>query len=300
MIVIQTALPVEQQAVLEHLVDLEVHRHPHGTLFDVGSLAGQPSRRIALGVTGPGTQTAAALTERAIAEFSPTAIMFVGVAGGRRSWLEIGDVVVASKVYSYHGGRSEDDDFLVRPRAWEISHELEQAAKRLPRGNTWYSRLPAASAGLSPQVHFEAIAVGDVVVNSTTSSLAKLIHHHYNDAIAVEMEGSGFAQAAHLSGQVPWVVIRAISDHADGSKEVTDSQGGQGVAARHAAAFAVALAAALDDRHDDNPGRQPGRAGSPPPPAVQHTNVAHSGAQVGHQVGTHVGNSSVTFTGERR
>ncbi|GAB4587786.1 5'-methylthioadenosine/S-adenosylhomocysteine nucleosidase family protein [Nocardia sp. IFM 10818] len=283
MIVILTALGVEQDAVLGHLVDIEVHAHDKGTLFDVGTIAGRPGHRVAVGITGAGTTSAAALTERARAEFSPAAMMFVGIAGGLRDWLAIGDVVVATKVHSYQGGRSEDDAFLVRPRSWELSHRIDQVARRLRRGNSWYSSLPERERAAEPDVHFEPIAVGDVVLNSTTSELARRIRSSFNDAIAVEMEGSGFAHAAALGDHAPAVVVRGISDHADGMKASADRAGGQSIAAQNAAAFAIELAVLLDSEPDPTP------APPIPPastlPAINSKVIARDQAKVDKQVG---------------
>lgn len=281
MFVILTALGVEQDAVLEHLVDIEVHEHDKGTLFDVGTIAGHPRHRVAVGITGAGTTTAATLTERARAEFSPTVMMFVGIAGGRRDSLSIGDVVVATKIHSYQGGRSEDDEFLVRPRSWELSHRLDQVARRLCRNNDWCSFLSGGAP--IPGVHFDAIAVGDVVLNSRKSELARRIHTSYNDAVAVEMEGSGFAHAAALGDQVPAVVIRGISDHADGTKASTDRAGGQVIAARNAAAFAIALATRLEP----GPGSEAADRSSPNPPvpAIDNKVIARDHARVDRQIG---------------
>jgi nucleoside phosphorylase len=287
MIVILTALAVEQNAVLEHLVDVDVHEHSAGTLFEVGTLAGYPQHRVAVGITGPGTTTAAALTERAQAEFSPSAMMFVGVAGGLRDWLTIGDVVVATKVYSYQGGRSEDDGFLIRPRSWDASHRIDQAARRLSRRDAWYDFLPEDAREAGPEVHFEPIAVGDTLLNSTTSGLARRLRESYNDAVAVEMEGSGFAHAAALSDQLPVVVIRGISDHADGTKELTDGKGSQRVAARNAAAFAVALAAAL--KPVEGPVATAPASSTPASPVVHNRNIARDNAHVDHQIGVNLG-----------
>jgi adenosylhomocysteine nucleosidase len=284
MIVILTALNVEQDAVLEHLNSVEVHKHADGTIFDVGTLAGHPDHRIAVGITGPGTTTAAVLTERARAEFSPTAMMFVGVAGGLRDWLAIGDVVVGTKIYSYQGGRSEDTGFRVRPRAWEISHRIEQTARRLPRNNNWHDFLPEEAKLDAPSVEFGPIAVGDVVLNSTTSAIARRIRESYNDAIAVEMEGSGFAHAAALSDQLPVAVIRGISDRADGTKDLTDGENSQHVAARNAAAFAAALAAALEPRASRTP-----HVTEPVAPMVHSRNIARDNSHVDQQVGVNLG-----------
>lgn len=283
MIVILTALGVEQDAVLKHLVDVEVHEHDKGTLFDVGTIAGHPGHRVAVGVTGAGTTTAATLTERARAEFSPAVMMFVGVAGGLCDQLAIGDVVVATKVHSYQGGRSEDDEYLIRPRSWDLSHRLDQAARRLCRGNIWHGFLSEQARKDGPNVHFDPIAVGDSVLNSTRSELARRIRASYNDAIAVEMEGSGFAHAAALGDQVPAVVIRGISDHADGMKASADRAGGQSIAARNAAAFAVALAASLEPESDSTATTP--ASPTPTMPTIDNKVIARDHARVGKQIG---------------
>lgn len=275
MIVILTALPIEHEAVLAHVSDARTRRHGTGTLFEVGTLTGHPDRRVAVGLTGPGLTTAAALTERAIAEFSPSAMLFAGVAGRLHDWLRIGDVVVATRVYSHHGGLSGPDGRLhARPHSWEISHEIDQLAKRIPRRPDW-------CAEGAPAVHFAPIAAGDVVLNSADSPLARRLKHIYNDAVAIEMEGAGFAKAAHLAGTVPTAVVRGISDHADGTKERTDREGGQRVAARNAAAFAAAIAATLHDPGTDTP--EPAREA--PAPQLRNTNVAKGNARVRNQTG---------------
>ncbi|MCK2237401.1 MULTISPECIES: 5'-methylthioadenosine/S-adenosylhomocysteine nucleosidase [unclassified Crossiella] len=283
-----TALDVEHAAVLEHLVDVRPHRHPAGTVFDVGTVAGHPGHRVALTMTGAGTTAAATLTERANAEFAPTAMVFVGVAGGLRDWLAIGDVVVATKIYSYQGGRSENDEFLVRPSAWSVAHRLDQEARRLLRGNAWHSFLPDRTENDPPVAYFEPIAVGDVVLNSRTSELARRLHTSYNDAVAIEMEGSGFAHAAHLGDQVRAVSVRGISDHADGGKAAADRSGGQRLAARNAAAFAIALITALEPDEDTPGGEEP-----PPPavPVIHNTNTARDNARVGQQIGVNFGSA---------
>ena len=285
--VIMTALDVEHAAVLEHLDDVRPHRHPSGTVFDVGVVASRPEHRVALALTGAGTTAAATLTERANAEFAPDAMVFVGIAGGLRKWLAIGDVVVATKIYSYQGGRSEKDKFLVRPSAWSISHRLDQEARRLPRGNAWHSFLLERAEVESPVVYFEPIAVGDVVLDSRTSELARRLHTSYNDAVAVDMEGSGFAHAAHLGNQVHAMAVRGISDYANGDKSKADAAGGQRLAARNAAAFAIALITALEPDHDIAGNEEPPVA----MPVVHNTNTAQGNARVGQQIGVNFGST---------
>ncbi|HJP73610.1 MAG TPA: 5'-methylthioadenosine/S-adenosylhomocysteine nucleosidase [Pseudonocardiaceae bacterium] len=250
MIVILTALEVEYRAMREQLSGLRRHRHSAGTLFEIGAFERHPEKEIALALTTAGNASAAIMTERAINEFSPQTVIFVGVAGGLAKWLVIGDVVVATKVYAYHGERSEGDGDKFRPRAYEPSHELEQLARSLARKNEWCAETGAGQS--RPQVHFEPIASGEVVLNTRNSPTARLLDRNFNDAVAVETEGAGVAQSAHLQGDLPTITVRGISDFADGNKDAVDRTGSQELAARHAALFARALILAIE------PGTGPG------------------------------------------
>lgn len=286
MIVVLTALELEYQAVRAHLTDVAERRHRAGTRFEVGRIKSSPRNQIAIAVTGMGNLTAATLTERAIAEFQPEVMLFAGIAGGVKPWLQLGDLVVATKVYAYHGGRSEDDGLRSRPRAWETSHDVGQAARQLSRTKTWYSLLPAADN--PPEVCFEPIAAGDVVLASKISSHAKELDEIYNDTAAVEMEGAGFAQAGHLNHGVRIGLIRGISDCADDTKGETDKEGWQQAAADNAAAFAIALAAAIDVTNET--GEIPGvPKATPQVPPIRNKNVARGNARVGMQTGVNFG-----------
>lgn len=256
MIVILTALQQEYKAVRRHLTDVRTHRHSAGTLFEVGVLAGHPDRRVGLAVTGEGNARAATITERAINEFRPAAVLFVGIAGGLHDWLRLGDVVVATRVYGYHGGSSGDEGFKSRPRAWDSAHELDQIARHVDRTDAWRSAISA-----EPNVYFCPIAAGEVLLESASSAVAKQLDDHYNDAVAVEMESAGVAQASHLNLSTPAITIRGISDHADRTKRFTDETGVPRLAAEHAAAFAASVVAEIvdtDGRGEDGGGKADG------------------------------------------
>jgi nucleoside phosphorylase len=229
--VVLTALELEYQAVRKRLTDLEVARHPGGLIVETGTLPGTPWR-VALAAIGPGTLNAAAVTQLISGWLEPKALFFVGVAGGLREEIALGDVVVATKIYSYEGGKETPDGFHARPEAWLASFRLQQEAGFALRGE--------------PGIHFKPIAAGDVVLSATDSVLARRLALHYSDAVAVEMEGSGVAHAAHIAGNLPTLVIRGISDHADGDKSRTDGEGWQPRAADRAAAAALAVIAGLD------------------------------------------------------
>ncbi len=86
-------------------------------------------------------------------------------------------------------------------------------------------------------VHFGAIAAGEVVLNSPTSGLARRLRRRFCDAIAIEMEGAGVVNAGHLNGALPTLIVRGISDAADGDKYDSDRAGWRFTAAHHAAAL---------------------------------------------------------------
>lgn len=281
MIVILTALELERRAVADRMAGVRAHRLDAGTRFEVGYVGNDPSRRIALAAIGVGTGAAAAITALAITEFCPAAVLFVGVAGGLREWLALGDVVVATRVYSYQGARVEPGRVLARPRSWDAAHALEQAARHVSRRVRWYE-----GPQPGPSVHFDPIAAGDAVLNDRDSALARWLREHYNDAVAVEMESSGVAHAGHLLHTTPTLTIRGISDFADGAKQVTDNGGSQLLVAGNAAAFACALVGEL--AVDPGTTARPSRDSLPSASKEQHVRVHNSAsghARVGVQAG---------------
>ncbi|MFC5833634.1 purine phosphorylase [Nonomuraea insulae] len=294
MIVILTALDLEYQAVRRHLTDLRVHRHTAGTRFELGCIAGD-GHRVALGLVGKGNHPSAVIAERAIAEFSPSALLFVGVAGALWSGIGLGDVVVATHVYAYHGGTSEDDGLKARPRVWEIDHESDQIARHLYRTETWTRRLPAGAA--VPALRFGPIAAGEVVQDSAISAHAQWVRQTYNDALAIEMESAGVAQAAHHNRSLPMAVVRGISDHADGNKTATDGLNWQPKAAANAAAFAMALAHELTVEHENRPASKAKEANSM---SDSVKNVARDNARVGVQAGHIYGDVTIGHSSQNQ
>jgi nucleoside phosphorylase len=269
LVVILTALNLEYEAVHRKLTSPQVHRHERGTRFEVGTVPGT-SCRVALGLTSKGNHPAAVLAERAIQHFSPVAVLFVGVAGALWDSTPLGDVVMATHVYAYHGGTSEDDGLKARPRAWEAGHGISQLGLHLARVNGWADNAPGDRD--APQVHFGAIAAGEVVQNSRISAEAAWIRQHYNDALAIEMEAAGVAQAGHLNGS-PVAIIRGISDRADGTKSSAEDRNWQPQAAANAAAFATRLAAELIEEQEQVAMSQESRADRP---GGRVRNTAHS------------------------
>lgn len=236
---ILTALDVETKAILRHLTKRD-ERTIDGTVFYLGRFE---DWSIAVAEAGPGNTSAAAIAERAIANFRPSVALFVGVAGGVKD-VKIGDVVIADKMYGYESGKDDETEFRPRSEVKNSAHDIEQRGRTLPKSDDWLKRLNSNLKHDSPKIFVGPIAGGEKVVASTRSATATFLQKHYSDALAVEMEGRGFLEAVSINALVLGGVIRGISDMLSGKVEA-DRSGSQPLAADAASAAAFEILHAL-------------------------------------------------------
>ena len=236
--VILTALSIEYLAVRQHLTNLQEETHK-GTIYERGSFTAQGQDwEVGIVEIGAGNSGAAVAAERAIAYFTPDVILFVGVAGGIKD-VTLGDVVASTKIYGYESGKAEET-FKPRPEIGLAAYGLEQRARAAARSGDWLKRISAIEP--IPRVFVAPIAAGEKVIGSTKSEVYQFLRSNYGDAVAVEMEGFGFLEAARANQRVSAIVIRGISDLIDG-KAQADGRGSQEIASRHASAFAFEILA---------------------------------------------------------
>ncbi len=242
--VILTALPVEYAAVRAHLADLHEVVHTNGTVYESGKFFFADQRFWNVGIVeiGAGNPGAAAATERAIQQFKPSVVFFVGIAGGLKD-VALGDVVVSTKVYAYESGKAEEI-FKPRPNLFHSTHSLEQRARAEARKADWLKRIQGGQPVPPPRSLIGPIAAGEKVVASRKSALVQFLKDQYGDTLAVEMEGYGFLEAAHTNRGIESLVVRGISDLVD-KKAKADAGGSQERAAVHASAFAFEILAKI-------------------------------------------------------
>lgn len=157
---------------------------------------------------GVGMVNAAVATQILAEHFAVDAIVNTGVAGSLDASIDIGDLVVATDAVNhvmdvcnlgYEPGQTPGFDQVAFPASDGLSALAIQAALRL---------------GIS--CHRGRVASGDRFVRSDSDK--EFIRNTFN-ASCCEMEGAAIAQVAWLIG-VPFVVLRAISDKADGTDHI--------------------------------------------------------------------------------
>lgn len=190
------AMDEELKILAEALQNLEKASH-HGFIFYTGYIG---RHDVVLVKSGIGKVMSAIAVALLVDKFAVDGIINSGSAGGVGAGLAVGDVVIADKLayhdvdvtaFGYAFGQMAGQSLYYESSAYFVS-ELKKAD-------------PAAKVGL--------ITSSDSFISSKVEQVA--IKQHFPDVLAVEMEGASIAQAAKALGK-PFVVIRSISDTADG------------------------------------------------------------------------------------
>ena len=135
-----TALNLEFIEVRAHLVEVR-EKNAGGVVYAVGAFMHQEQRcEVIVALAGMGNVEASLATERAIAEFTPDYAFFIGIAGGLKEELNLGDVVAADKVYAYESGKAQKE-FRSRPKAPPVSFASIQRANAVARESKWLRRI---------------------------------------------------------------------------------------------------------------------------------------------------------------
>lgn len=151
----------------------------------------------------------AALTCSTIAlHFHADYIIFTGVAGGLSSDLKVGDIVLASSLCQYDVDISAFGHplgFIPESKLYiDTDSNLNEIAKK-------------AAIKQNIKLKYGIIASGDSFISSATKK--QWIIDKFN-ACAVEMEGASIAVVSSLLN-IPFCVIRAISDSADDNADIS-------------------------------------------------------------------------------
>ncbi len=212
------AMDEEVASLTEAMTEPQI-RTVAGMDFYEGTLDGANAVIVKCGV---GKVNASSCAQILIDVFGVDRVINTGVAGSLDAQIDIGDIVVSTEA---------------------VQHDMDATALGFARGEIPYSDtsiFPAdeemrrsaveAVGAVAPEIHaFEGrVCSGDQFIAS---------HEQKESIIATvggmccEMEGAAIAQVCHLNG-TPFVIIRAISDKADDSEEMSYMEFEQAAAER--------------------------------------------------------------------
>ena len=199
------AMDVEVATLKEKMEQVTTATHA-GSVYWEGMLEGTPAVVVQCGV---GKVNAALCAQILISVYGVTQIVNTGIAGSLCADLDICDLVI-SRDAIYHDfdlrfwgrpiGQVPGMDVVAFPVDASLMDKAYTAAEQINPGHTKIGR----------------IASGDQFICSAEQKEQIIAN---TQAICAEMEGAAIAHTAYRNS-IPFVIVRAISDKADGSAEM--------------------------------------------------------------------------------
>lgn len=203
MIGIIGAMEQEVSQVVKAMTDVNSTKIA-GMVFNCGKFCG---KNVIVVKSGIGKVNAAICTQILATEFHVDTVINTGIAGSLKAEISIGDIVLSTDAlqhdvdatnFGYELGMIPGMDVSIFKASEELIEKAEAACKKEnPELGIFKGRVVSGDQFISDK------ATKERIVNN---------FHGY----CTEMEGAAIAQAAYLNN-IPFLIIRAISDKADDS-----------------------------------------------------------------------------------
>ena len=199
------AMELEVSALKEQIKGITVKKKA-GMEFCEGTIGGV---KVVVVRCGIGKVNAALCVQILCDDFGVSHVINTGVAGSLNNDLNIGDILI-SKDAVHH-------DVDVTIFSYKIGEVPQLGVREFPADRGLIEAAEKAIKDNQPDLNYRVgrVASGDQFISS--SEVKDRIIKNF-EADCAEMEGASIAHGAYLNG-VPFVIIRAISDKADGSAE---------------------------------------------------------------------------------
>jgi adenosylhomocysteine nucleosidase len=152
--------------------------------------------------TGVGKVLSAIITQKIIDDYSPSAIICTGIAGSLNKEIGIGDILV--------GSDSVQHDFDATHFNFKIG-ELPYTSYRFVKSDETLLNIALKYKLEGQKIVSGRVLTGDQFISGQMTNEL--------DGDCVEMEGASIALVATIN-KIPHLIIRTISDKADGEKKV--------------------------------------------------------------------------------
>lgn len=199
------AMKIEVDALKENMLDKTVTWRT-GMEFCDGTLEGLPAVVVQCGV---GKVNAALCVQILCDCFGVTHLVNTGIAGSLSNELDIGDLVVSKDAmyhdfdcggFGYPHGKVPGMDVIAFPADETMMHYALTAGEQIHPGHIKVGRVATGDQFICDK------GVKSAIIENT-------------QALCTEMEGGAIAQTAYRN-EVPFVILRAISDKADDSADM--------------------------------------------------------------------------------
>ena len=182
-----------------------------GMTFYQGTIKG---KEVVVVRSGIGKVNAGICSQILVDRYQVEGIINTGIAGSLRNEINIGDIVLATVAVQH--------DVDATGFGYPIGEIPQMGIKEFPADEKLRALAEACSKKANPdvQVFCGRVASGDQFISSKEKK--NWIQENFY-AYCTEMEGAAIAQAAYLNN-IPYLVVRAISDKADDSANMDYSE----------------------------------------------------------------------------
>lgn len=219
---IMGAMPEEIDLIIAAVENKEIIEHG-SRIFYKGSLFGQ---EVVVVFSRWGKVAAATTAVSMILEFQVNRIVFTGVAGSLASNVQVGDIVIAQRLFQHDMDArplmrrfeiplTGKTSFEINPQDQEM---MVKAVHQFLKDDKDFRKLLAEQQINNPKLITGDIASGDLFIS--TPAMKNALIKNLPSVVCAEMEGAAVAQVCDDFG-VPLAVVRTISDTADDKEALT-------------------------------------------------------------------------------
>ena len=200
------AMDVEVDSLKASMENIEVATVA-GMDFYKGKISGKD---VVVVKSGIGKVNAAVCTQILVDKFNVDKVINTGVAGSLNNDINICDIVLATSAMEH--------DMDVSPLGYDLGviPDMETSVYEASKELIKLAKKSAVSAGLDIKVFEGKVVSGDQFIG--TAEKKEYLRNTFGGDCA-EMEGASIAHTAYLN-KIPYLVIRSISDKADGGAQM--------------------------------------------------------------------------------
>ncbi len=178
-----------------------------------------------------GMVDAAIVATDIITQFNPRILIMPGVCGGKDvEHLDLEDIIVATKVYTFQKGKLQDDKFLGEWEGVELNDKLIQKIQAEEENII-------GELHFKGKIHYEPMACSTAVIDKI-GVLEDIAQMKDRKTLGLEMEGYGIARACQIAnnGNTKTLIVKSVMDKTSDKNDAVKKE-----AAQHSANFVMKM-----------------------------------------------------------